>query len=331
MRMLFINGYGIKVGVKESSLNIRNHKEEKQIPLSEIDAVVISTSGVSITSSAVRLLSRVGIEVVFLSPRGDPVAIIYSSNPTRTVDTKRAQYMAYNSSLSIKVAAEIIRSKAANQAWVLNELFIRTKKLVLREAHDNICNLVRKVDEIAESKDMIKFREKLMNVEALIAREYWGAIARVLPKEIGFDGRDKDSPDPLNSSLNYGYGILYSLAWRALVLAGLDPYAGFLHVDRSGKPVLVFDYVECWRAPLVDWPIVREILKGWRPSSVEGRLDLKSRERIIKAIKDALGKACRSSYRPMRCEDAIKGYAIRFASALRRGSVPVCYKVMSCA
>jgi CRISPR-associated protein Cas1 len=331
VKILFVNGYGIRVGVRGASIDVRNGEEERQIPLSEIDMVVISTSGVSISSNAVRMLSRVGIDVVFLGPRGDPVALIYSSNPTRTVDTKRSQYMAYNTQLAVKIAGEIVRSKALNQAWNLERLFIRTKKGVLKEAQEAICSMLREVDEVVEKGDVIRYREELMNVEARIAREYWGAVARAVPRDVGFDGRDRDSPDPLNTSLNYGYGVLYSLVWKAAVLAGLDPYAGFLHVDRSGKPVLVFDLVECWRAPLVDWPIISLFLSGWRPKIVNGRLDLKSRETIIRSLKEALGRSCKSSYRPMRCEEAIRSYALRFASSLRRGAVPECYKVMSCA
>ena len=39
---------------------------------------------------------------------------------------------------------------------------------------------------------------------------------------------------------------------RALVLAGLDPYAGFIHVDRPGKPSLALDLIEEFRQAAVD-------------------------------------------------------------------------------
>ena len=45
--------------------------------------------------------------------------------------------------------------------------------------------------------------------------------------------------DRFNSALNYGYGILYSQVEKAVTLAGLDAYGGFLHADRPGKPSLV--------------------------------------------------------------------------------------------
>jgi len=43
----------------------------------------------------------------------------------------------------------------------------------------------------------------------------------------------------------------------ALSVAGLEPYAGFLHTDRSGRPSLVFDLIEEFRQPVVDRLVVR--------------------------------------------------------------------------
>jgi CRISP-associated protein Cas1 len=40
------------------------------------------------------------------------------------------------------------------------------------------------------------------------------------------------------------------------VLAGLDPYGGFIHVDRPGKPSLVLDLIEEFRAAVVDRTIL---------------------------------------------------------------------------
>ena len=62
----------------------------------------------------------------------------------------------------------------------------------------------------------------------------------------------------MNALLNYGYGILYSQVWSALTLAGLEPFAGFLHVDRPGKPSLVLDFIEEFRQPIVDQGRVRD-------------------------------------------------------------------------
>ena len=69
--------------------------------------------------------------------------------------------------------------------------------------------------------------------------------------------------DGLNSALNYGYGILYGQMERALVLAGLDPYAGFIHADRPGKPSLTLDLIEEFRQPVVDRTVLGLANKGF--------------------------------------------------------------------
>ena len=46
------------------------------------------------------------------------------------------------------------------------------------------------------------------------------------------------------------------------MLAGLDPYAGFIHVDRPGKPSLVLDLIEPFRAPVVDRTVLGLATRG---------------------------------------------------------------------
>ncbi|MEZ4639044.1 MAG: CRISPR-associated endonuclease Cas1 [Caldilineaceae bacterium] len=81
--------------------------------------------------------------------------------------------------------------------------------------------------------------------------------------EVGWPGRrTQGATDPFNSALNYGYGILYSQVERALVLAGLDPYAGFVHIDRPGKVALVYDAVEEFRQTVVDRTVMAVFNRG---------------------------------------------------------------------
>jgi CRISPR-associated protein Cas1 len=45
---------------------------------------------------------------------------------------------------------------------------------------------------------------------------------------------------------------LITVIWNALLNAGLEPYCGFLHTTRAGKPSLVLDIMEEYRAWVVD-------------------------------------------------------------------------------
>jgi CRISPR-associated protein Cas1 len=70
----------------------------------------------------------------------------------------------------------------------------------------------------------------------------------LVPEEYRFCTRSRQpAVDPFNAMLNYAYGVLYSRVERALILAGLDPFVGFLHTDNYNKRSLVFDMIEPFR------------------------------------------------------------------------------------
>ncbi|HUP80521.1 MAG TPA: CRISPR-associated endonuclease Cas1, partial [Pirellula sp.] len=122
--------------------------------------------------------------------------------------------------------------------------------------------LRRQVAGVAgESLDGV--RDLLMGYEGSGARLYWEGFAIVLEGRAEFPGRiTRGATDPINAALNYGYGILYSQVSGAIVNAGLELYAGYLHVDRPGKPSLVLDMVEEFRAPVVDRAVLSIVNQG---------------------------------------------------------------------
>ena len=128
---------------------------------------------------------------------------------------------------------------------------------------------------------------EVRDAEARAARVYWQAVARLLPPEYGFAGRDHASPDPFNLALNYGYGILYARCERALVLAGLDPYGGFMHAPKSGKTTLVFDFIEQFRPVAVDKPL---IFAAPRLEVYAGTLTRESRRAVATVVLEALAR-----------------------------------------
>lgn len=94
-------------------------------------------------------------------------------------------------------------------------------------------------------------RDKLLGYEGYGASIYFSCLNKVFSLE----KRDPKGNDIYNMALNYGYGILYSEIERSCILSGLDPYLGFLHMDRYGKPSMVLDMVEQLR-PIIDRAII---------------------------------------------------------------------------
>ncbi|MEZ0248836.1 MAG: CRISPR-associated endonuclease Cas1, partial [Thermoproteus sp.] len=145
-------------------------------------------------------------------------------------------------------AAQNGRGLEAARRWVWRK--VRGQLENIKAWRRRLAGYGRYVEQIGRALEALRTAAEprgVMEAEAAAAEAYWGAYAEVT----GFPGRDQEGGDPVNAGLNYGYGILKALCFKSLLLAGLDPYVGFLHADKSGRPSLVLDFMEQWR-PRVD-------------------------------------------------------------------------------
>lgn len=132
-------------------------------------------------------------------------------------------------------------------------------------------------------------RNTLLGIEGVSGRVYWEGVQEIVSRKAEFFGRvHRGATDKVNSMFNYGYGILYSQVWGAVISAGLEPFAGFLHVDRPGKPSLVLDLVEEFRQPVVDRTVISHINLGEAIGMEGGLLDAQTRKGISQKILNRL-------------------------------------------
>lgn len=264
---LVIDQYGAFLG-KHSERLIVTKGDEKlaQAPLIHLESVVIANQGVSLSAEAVRECTERGIPIFFISGTGTAYASLYSAGLTGTVATRRAQLEAFKDLRGLQLVLAFGMGKLHNQSTLLKYMAKYRKeadpalfeelRLCSDEVLDHLIEM-EKVKYYPEYQDgtvtVNDLRHELMGMEGRAAQKYWKAVKLTLPEKYGFTGRTgRGATDPINSSLNYGYGILYGQIERSLVLAGLDPFAGFLHVDRPGKPSLTLDFIEEFRPVVVD-------------------------------------------------------------------------------
>jgi CRISPR-associated protein Cas1 len=246
----------------------RDEWHERMVPFSRLRSVTVSGRGVTISSDLIASLVERGIGLSFLTRRGTPVAQLSAPGLGGTVQTRRSQLAAYETALGVQLAAAFVRGKLRNQQHQLQysgkylkttdgERFAKLERKIAA-----LKNLRRQLADFSgESLDDV--RDQLMGFEGTGARLYWEGVTIVLEGRVDFPGRQtRGALDPINSALNYGYGILYSQVSAAVVNAGLELYAGFLHVDRAGKPALVLDLVEEFRAPVVDRAVLAIVNQG---------------------------------------------------------------------
>ena len=93
----------------------------------------------------------------------------------------------------------------------------------------------------------------LRGLEGAAARVYFAVLREAVPEEFAFKKRTRRPPgDPVNALLSLGYTLLYENIRTALEVVGLDPYVGFFHAQKYGRPALALDLAEEFRAPVVD-------------------------------------------------------------------------------
>ncbi|MBK7203145.1 CRISPR-associated endonuclease Cas1 [Candidatus Amarolinea dominans] len=268
---LVVEEYGAFVGKKQGRVVVTvKDKIVAEAPLLHLQTIVVASNGVSVSSDVLAACCEEGIPIHFVDSRGRAYASVYSAGLTGTVRTRRAQLKAYDEKIALTLARAVARAKLQNQAGLLRyaaKYRQESAPEVYAILRDAMTEVLVKADEalrvLPEAAHIETLRESLLAVEGQGAQHYWRGFAALLPKNLEWPGRTgRGALDPVNSALNYGYGILYGQVERAIVLAGLDPYAGFVHADRPGKPSLVFDLVEPFRQPVVDRALLNFLNKG---------------------------------------------------------------------
>jgi len=275
---LIVEEFGAFIGKHSERLIVsKGDQELAQAPLLHLESVLIAGRGVSISADAVKECAERGIPIHFVSGTGNAYASLYSSGLTGTILTRRAQLEAFRLPRGLMLSLAFAQGKLENQANLLKYIGKYRKETapqlfdLLRERAEQIEMHARDLEQIKTLPEVLSgaratiddWRAEIMGIEGRAAQMYWDAVKHVLPAEYAWRGREgRGARDPVNSALNYSYGILYGQIERALVLAGLDPYAGFTHADRPGKPSLTLDAIEEFRPPVVDRTIFGLVNKG---------------------------------------------------------------------
>ncbi len=325
---------GLHVGKHSARLRVTRIKTGERVldaPLVHLQSVLIASRGVSISSNAIHECVERGIPIYFVRGPGQPYGTLYSAHLVGTVETRRAQLRAYDDARGRTLALAFARGKIQNQQALLRYAARYRKEQAPQVYEEVLAAATAMRDALAELEALAQgpattvddLRGPLLAVEGRAAQHYWQGFGRLLPAEPPWPGRlGRGAQDPINRALNYGYGILYGVVERAALLAGLDPYAGYLHTDRPGKPSLVLDLVEEFRAPVVDRTILAYVNKG-RPltTAADGLFPAGVRQALAQAVFAQLDR--RHPYRgqSLRLESIVQRQARAIAAFVRNPTV----------
>jgi CRISPR-associated protein Cas1 len=285
---LFVSGFGLYIGKKSERVEVRKGKSVvAQVPMMRLQEIIVASRGVSFSSDLLQELCERGIRIACLTSAGKPFALITSPMLTATVETRRAQFAAYQNERGADLCRWIVAGKLHNQEKLLR-YFAKSREGERKDSLEKVATALRRLRRAAlaaEGNTPDEVRGEVMGLEGTGGRLYWQQIGNMLPDELGFEGRShQGATDGVNAALNYGYGILTAHVWGAVMNAGLEPFAGFMHVDRSGKPSLVLDLMEEFRQPVVDRPIFSWLNKGGVLTLQKGMLDAASKESVASRV-----------------------------------------------
>ncbi len=228
----------------------------QEISLLKLKELNLFGNGLKVSTDLLATAVRQGVRINLFDSQGRVYGVITSPFLNQSVITSRAQLKSENSPKAKLFAQEVVLAKIFNQQRLI-EYFLKHQKLASTEKTREITTLLAEI-KLLRIKILAldlgdDYRSKLFALEGKSANNYWQILRKLLSEKWGFPGRvGRGASDTVNTLLNYGYSILYSRVLASILQCGLQPFAGFLHTDRSGKASLALDLMEIFRQPVVD-------------------------------------------------------------------------------
>lgn len=209
-----------------SDLIITWDNSTKQVSTLDLEIVVIVGGNVNLSSDVINFLSSLNIPVLIHGKKVDTILVTPFIN---TISEIRKKFYTLDEGSQLLLAKRFIEGKIRGMINVA-KYFSYIDKL--------------EINTEIEVKLKAKDKKSLILEEAELSKQTWEELKKFIPN---FQGRKPRGDDPINRAIDYAYSLIYSLSAHAIIAAGLDPYAGLLHVNQPGKLSLVYDFSEMFK------------------------------------------------------------------------------------
>jgi CRISPR-associated protein Cas1 len=250
-----VNTYGAYLHVKDDMFEIRvkdpaapNSVRAEQRAAHKVRSIILS-EGTMLSTAAVKLALTHNIDIVFVEKDGFPIGRVWHGKLGSTTKIRKKQLETALNTEGVVWVKLWITQKIDNQLDFIKDL----KKHRAQHA-DFLNDKIQRLEALNVSVQALNGQQvadiaaTLRGLEGTAGRLYFETLSYVIPKEYTFAGRSsRPAQDPFNAFLNYAYGILYRRTEKSLMMAGIDPYIGFLHRDDYNQISMVFDFIEPYR------------------------------------------------------------------------------------
>lgn len=250
---LIINTYGTYVHVKDDLFEVsltKNGEKQKHHFASQKVTSILMSKGAALSTDAIILAMKNNIDIIVFEYDGMPIGRFWHSKPGSTSKIRKQQLEASLNETGVYWIKNWLSSKVENQIEFLKRLKSHrsTSAELIQEKIDAISSLKIKIRELKGTK-IDEIDDTLRGLEGTCGRIYFRLLSSLVAERHQFEGRSfRPAKDQFNTFLNYAYGVLYSRVEKVLVIAGIDPYVGFMHRDDYNMKSMVFDFIEPYRS-----------------------------------------------------------------------------------
>ncbi len=261
-RPLYLNHQGLYVGKRDEVLIAKvDGKVVQEVRLREINQLNLF-GNVQLSTQAIQTLLNLQIPIGYYTQGGWFYGMTHSLG-VKNILVRREQFRrADDAAFSLQLARLWVRSKIRN-----------SRTLLMRNHVEPPAEARRELKRLAERALGADSPATLLGLEGTAARIYFSHFAGMLKIDCGvetapgaaltqkrpafdFRGRNRRPPrDPVNALLSLAYTLLTKDCMIAATSVGLDPYLGFYHQVKPGKPALALDLMEPFR-PLIAESVV---------------------------------------------------------------------------
>ncbi len=275
-RPVYVQSHRAKVAKRGERLEIQvKEGDSHSARLVEISQLIVMGS-VYVTTPTLHELMRRQITVSWYSHGGWFLGHTVGTGH-KNVELRSAQYAAsFDDASCLHLARRLVQAKILNGRTLLRRNW---------RGEERPRRLLQSLKRDAVNAIEAPTIQALLGIEGAAAARYFGAFSNMLKTTddslaaFDFTSRNRRPPtDPVNALLSYAYALL-TRAWTvALSSVGLDPYRGYYHQPRYGRPALALDMMEPFRPLVADSCVIQAINNGEiRPSDfigAAGRINL---------------------------------------------------------
>jgi CRISPR-associated protein Cas1 len=258
LRPLYVTGYGFSVGKSGGVLQIKDKGGlVQEARLNDVSQVNIFGAA-SVSSAAVQALSELERPVAYFTMGGWFYAMT-SGLGLKNVFLRRDQFRrADDEQFCLRIARAIVATKIRNQRTMLQRNHVEPPARALEA-------LKRLARHALDAGSL----DSLLGVEGTAAHYYFGHFSGMLKVEdderpsFDFTRRNRRPPrDAVNALLSLGYSLLVRDLTIVCHAIGFDPFVGFYHQPRFGRPALPLDLMEGFRPLVVDSAVLSAVNTG---------------------------------------------------------------------